>query len=190
MNKKALAFLQDILRQVLAKLQSLTPMGDDGLLAAFTKVYLADSTGFELPDALQKTFPGAGGSAAKAGAKIQAVWDYKSSLFDHFALTPWNIPDQKYVDTVVALAQKGILFLFDLGYFKIKALASLARAGAYFCWRLNHQTNMYETVDGRVEPVQLPVFSAKYPPAHDRERAWKSSPGAVLRAGEGVRSAH
>jgi len=26
----------------------------------------------------------------------------KSSVFGHFALTPWNIPDQKYVDTVVA----------------------------------------------------------------------------------------
>ena len=68
------------------------PSCDDGLFAAFHKVYIADSTGFALPDALHKTFPGAGGSAAKAGAKIQAVWDYKSSLFDHFALTPWNIP--------------------------------------------------------------------------------------------------
>ena len=113
MNKKAIAFLQDMLRQVLAKLQSLTPVCDDGLFSAFYKVYLADSTGFELPDELQKTFPGAGGSAAKAGAKMQAVWDDTSSLFDHWALTPWNIPDQRYVDTVVALAQKGILFIFD-----------------------------------------------------------------------------
>jgi hypothetical protein len=158
MNKKAIAFLQELLRQVLAKLQSLTPGGEDGLFAAFPKVYLADSTGFALPDALQKTFPGAGGSAAKAGAKIQAVWDYKSSLFDHFALTPWNIPDQRYVDTVVALAQKGILFIFDLGYFKVKALARLATAGAYFCCRLNHQTNIYDTVAGRVDPVQLAAF--------------------------------
>jgi hypothetical protein len=147
-----------MLRQVLAKLHALTPVGDDGLFVAFSKVYLADSTGFALPDALQKTCPGAGGSAAKAGAKIQAVWDYKSSLFDHFALTPWNVPDQRYVDTVVALAQQGILFLFDLGYFKVKALASLVTAGAYFCCRLNHQTNIYETVAGRVEPVQLAAF--------------------------------
>src|SRR4249920_1459837 len=158
MNKKALAFLQDMLRQVLAKLQALTPRGEDALFSAFTKVYLADSTGFALPDALHKTFPGAGGSAAKAGAKIQAVWDYKSCLFDHFALTPWNIPDQRYVDTVVALAQKGILFIFDLGYFKVKALASLATAGAYFCCRLNHQPNIYETMAGRVEPLQLEAF--------------------------------
>ena len=95
MHKKAMAFLQDMLRQVLAKLHSLTPVCDDGLFSAFCKVYITDSTGFALPDDLHKTFPGAGGSAAKAGAKMQAVWDSTSSLFDHCALTPWTIPDQR-----------------------------------------------------------------------------------------------
>lgn len=37
---------------------------------------------------------------------------------------------------------------------------------------------------------QLPVFSAKYLPAHDRERARKSWPGAGLRADGGVRNVH
>ena len=58
----------------------------------------------------------------------------------------------------MALAQKGIFFLFDLGYFKVNALASLATAGAYFCCRLNHQTNIYETVAGCVEPVSLEAY--------------------------------
>ena len=113
MNKKAIAFLQDMIRQTLAKVQSLEQVCDDGLFPAFTKVYIADSTGFELPEELHKTFPGAGGSATKAGAKIQAVWDYKSSVFGHFALTPWNIPDQRYIDQVVTLADKEALFIFD-----------------------------------------------------------------------------
>jgi hypothetical protein len=111
-----------------------------------------------LPDSLKDTFPGSGGSAAKAGAKIQAVWDYKSSTFGHFALTPWNIPDQKYVDTLVALAQKGVVFLWDLGYFKVKAFADIAAAGAYFLSRLNHQTNIYETVAGHLLPLELAQF--------------------------------
>jgi hypothetical protein len=75
MHKQALAFVQDRLRPVLAKLPALPPVGDEGLFAAFHTVYLTDSTGFALPDALHKTFPGAGGSAAKAGAKMHAVWD-------------------------------------------------------------------------------------------------------------------
>jgi Transposase DDE domain len=155
MNPRALAFLQDMLRQALAKVQSVAQVCNDGLFTDFTKVYLADSTGFALPDSLHDLLPGSGGSAAPAGAKIQAVWDYKNSVFGHFALTPWNIPDQRYVDTVIALAQKGVLFLFDLGYFKIKAFACIAAAGAYFLSRLNHQTTLLHMESGQVQPLAL-----------------------------------
>jgi len=155
MNKSALAFLQDMIRQALAKVHILEKVCEDGLFPGFTKVYLADSTGFALPDSLHALFPGSGGSAGKAGAKIQAVWDYKSSVFDHFALTPWNIPDQTYIDTVVALAKKGVLFLFDLGYFKIKAFARIAAEGAYFLSRLNHQTTILHMETERLQPLAL-----------------------------------
>jgi Transposase DDE domain len=158
MNKRAHAFLQDMIRQALAKVQALEKVCDDGLFTFFTKVYLADSTGFALPDSLHETFPGSGGSAAKAGAKIQAVWDYKSSVFGHFALTPWNIPDQKYIDIVVTLAQKGVLFIFDLGYFKVKAFAHIAQAGAYFLSRLNHQTKIFDASPGDMQPLELAHF--------------------------------
>ena len=47
------------------------------------------------------------GMATEQCPKIQLVWEYTRSIFAHFALTPWDIPDQKYVDHVVALAQKG-----------------------------------------------------------------------------------
>ena len=49
MNKHALAFLQDLSCQALAKVQARDKGCDDGLLPAFTKGYLADRTGFELP---------------------------------------------------------------------------------------------------------------------------------------------
>jgi len=158
MNKRAHAFLQDMIRQALAKVQALDNVCDEGLFTFFTKVYLADSTGFGLPDSLGDLFPGSGGSAAKAAAKIQAVWDYKSSIFGHFALTPWNIPDQKYIDTVVSLAQKGVLFLFDLGYFKVKAFASIVTSGAYFLSRLNHQTTIFDARADHVQPLALAPF--------------------------------
>jgi hypothetical protein len=158
MNTRALVFLQDMIRQALAKVQVLEKVCADGLFTAFTKVYLADSTGFGLPDSLSDLFPGSGGSATKAGAKIQAVWDYKSSVFGHFALTPWNIPDQKYVDTVVALAQQGVLFIFDLGYFKLKAFARIVEAGAYFLSRLNHQTTIFDADTGGLQPLELAAF--------------------------------
>ena len=146
MNNRAVAFLQDLMEQALSKLHALHPPCEDGLFDFFTHVYLADSTGFGLPASLKTLFPGSGGSASPAGAKIQLVWEYKRSLFAHFALTAGNLPDQKYVDQVVALAQKNSLFLFDLGYFKLKVFACLSQAGAYFLSRLNHQVKLYEGV--------------------------------------------
>ena len=91
-----------MLRPALAKVQSVAHVGNDGLLTDFTKVYLAESPGFALPDSLHDLLPGSGGSAATAGAKIQAVWDSKNSVFGHVALTPWHLPDQRYGDTVSA----------------------------------------------------------------------------------------
>ena len=102
LNKRARAFLQDRLRQALAKVHAREKGCAAGLLTFFPKGYLADRTGVELPDTLHDLFPGSGGRAAKAGATIPAVWDSTSRVFGHGALTPWNMPDQKSVDHVVA----------------------------------------------------------------------------------------
>ncbi len=48
--------------------------------------------------------------------------------------------------------------LFDLGYFKIKALAQIAEAEAYFLTRHNHQAALFEGVAGRVRPVELAAW--------------------------------
>lgn len=169
MNRRALAFLQDLIQTAFAKLHTGDTICEEGLFTPFSRVHIADSTGVGLPDTLKALFPGAGGSGAQAGAKLQLVWDYKSSTFAHFALIPWNIPDNKYVDTVVALARRGALFLFDLGYFKLKALASIAAAQAYFLSPLNHQTTLLEAVGGRVQRLELVrVLTRESPPLLDK----------------------
>jgi hypothetical protein len=155
MTARAVAFLQDLLQTAFAKLHTGTTICEEGIFAPFSRVHIADSTGFGLPESLQKEFPGAGGSGSKAGAKIQLVWEYKSHTFDHFALLPWNVPDNKYIDTVVELARASSLFLFDLGYFKLPAFAKIIAAHAYFLSRLNHQTTLREVVEGRQQPLEL-----------------------------------
>lgn len=74
---------------------------------------------------------------------------------------PWNVPDNKYVDTVVALARAYALFLFDLGYFKLTAFAAIAAAKAYFLSRLNHQTTLREVVGGRQQVLDLATSLAR-----------------------------
>ena len=155
MTARAVAFLRDLLQTVFAKLPTGDTVCDDGLFTPFPHVYIADSTGFGLPESLHAEFPGAGGSGSKAGAKIQLVWEYKSHTLAHCALIPWNVPDNTYVATVVGLARPYWLFLFDLGYFKLTALAQIAAAHAYFLSRLNHQATLREVVGGRQQALDL-----------------------------------
>jgi Transposase DDE domain len=155
MNQRALAFLPELIRQALAKLQSCQAVYEEHLFPPFARVHLADSTGFELPERVKHTFPGSGGSAAPAGATLQLLWDYKSRVLHHCALTPWHIPAQKSSATVVTFARQDDLLIFDLGYFKLNAWASIADAHAYFLCRLNHQTTIWEAVADRVVPVAL-----------------------------------
>ena len=65
------------------------------------------------------------------------------------------MPDQKYVDHVIAFAQKGALFLFALGYLKIHALARLALAGAYCLTRLTPQPTRFTLRAGGMHHVAL-----------------------------------
>jgi hypothetical protein len=161
MTERAVAFLRDLLQTAFAQLYTGETECDDALFAPFGRVHLADSTGFGLPASLKAQFPGAGGSGSQAGAKIQVVWEYKSHTFAPFALTPWNIPDNTYVETVVELAQPHALFVFDLGYFKLTAFAKIAAAQAYFLSRLYHPTTLHEVVGGRSQPLDLPHCLAR-----------------------------
>lgn len=161
MTARAVAFLQELVQTVFTKLHTGNTICEEEIFAPFARVHIADSTGFGLPESLQKEFPGAGGSGSKAGAKIQLVWEYKSHTFDHFALLPCNVPDNKYVDTVVELARSASLFLFDLGYFKLSAFAQIAAAQAYFLSRLNHQTTLREVVGGRHQALDLVSYLAR-----------------------------
>ena len=158
MTQRAVAFLRVLLQRAFAQLHTGTIVGDPELFAAFTAVHIADSTGFELPAALKERFPGSGGGASTAGAKIQLVWEYLSHSFAHLALVAGTLPDNKYIDTVIKLAQPGALFLFDLGYFKVSALALIAQAEAYFLTRLNHQTALSTAVAGRLQRTELPAL--------------------------------
>jgi DDE family transposase len=155
MTERAVAFLREVLQSAFAQLHTVGTICEDGLFAAFGRVHIVDSTGFGLPASLKEEFPGAGGSGSKAGAKIQLVWDYKSQTFDHFALLPWNVPDNKYIETVVELAQPHSLFLFDLGYFKLAAFAKIAAAQAYFLSRFQHQTTLREVTRNRTQALDL-----------------------------------
>lgn len=158
MTRRAVAFLRELLQRAFAQIYTEHTWCDDGGFTPFTAVHIADSTSFALPASLKEGFPGNGGGASVAGAKIQLVWEYLSHSFAHLALVAGTTPDNKYIDTVVGLARRGALFLFDLGYFKMKALSQIAEAGAYFLTRHHHQAALFEARAGRLCPIELVVW--------------------------------
>ena len=101
MNKSAHAFLQEMIRHALATGHSRDKGCAAGLLTSLTTVSCIDRTGCGLPALRQDLLPGSGGSAATAGATMQAVWDSTRSGCGHGALTPWHMPETTEVDTVV-----------------------------------------------------------------------------------------
>jgi hypothetical protein len=127
MNTKAMAFLQDMIRQALAK--SNLSHCDDGLFTGFTKCI--SPTVRVLPClSLQALFPGSGGAPQSWGQNSSGR-DSKHSVFDHFALTPWNSPDQVYRDGGRFSSQSGFVALC-FRVLKLHALARIADAGSYF----------------------------------------------------------
>ena len=67
---RAVAFLQDLLQTAFAKLHPGDTLCEEGIVAPFPRVHIADSTGCSLPESLQTEFPGAGGSGSKAALAL------------------------------------------------------------------------------------------------------------------------
>jgi hypothetical protein len=74
------------------------------------------------------------------------------------ALVAGTTPATKSSDPVIQLAPRGALFLFALGYFKLKALAQIVEAAAYFLTRPNPQAALFEEGAGRLPPGELAAW--------------------------------
>jgi hypothetical protein len=90
---RAGAFLRALLQRACAQLQTGTTVCDVERFAPCTAVPSADRTGVELPPALQELFPGSGGGASAAGAKIPLVGESRSHRVAHWALVAGTPPD-------------------------------------------------------------------------------------------------
>lgn len=120
------------------------------VLTQFSAINLTDSTGIELPESLVDEFPGSGGAASAASLKLQVVLDFLTGSFTGLWLTPGITPDQKATQHL-AFAAAGSLNLFDLGYFVLDHLKTLADKGAYFLCRLLLSTNLYDEDGHKVD---------------------------------------
>jgi hypothetical protein len=136
--------------QMFAKSLSLSIDKDEKLvplLGPFNRVHLLDSSYITLPCEVAHLFAASGGSASKAGAKIQLMIDYKTGNFSYLSLTDALTPDQNQMHIAQKSIDRGELLIHDLGYFSQDALKNLAEAEAFFLGRFQTQTALYVRTD-------------------------------------------
>ena len=132
---QSVEFLLACLKMVLeysVRPASITPTALD----AFRRVYIFDSSSWDIDPKLKHILPGSGGGASDANCKLQADYEYKSGSLGFFALTEGIKPDQAYSNHLVDFVEKGDLMVTDLGYFKLGVFQQITAKGAYFLSKL------------------------------------------------------
>lgn len=170
----AVAFIKRLFEQMLQiELSKCVPMD---FLPKFTGVFIQDSTVINLPDAMSPMFKGSGGSSGKSSVKVDFVMDAQGTAC-HMDIRGGTSSDNAQG---VKNAQKGALYIRDLGYFNIPFFRLIIEAGAYFLSRLKSKSIIYGDSKGKTvidifeltqkmkadETLCLPVFigSRKFVP--------------------------
>jgi hypothetical protein len=137
--------MEEMFEQSKAVLRNKVPIPLE-LLTQFQAIQLVDSSGIALPDQLAKEFPGAGGDGPKASLKLQTIWEFLRGDLSDVILQTGRQPDQSFEGHLAHVA-RAVLFLCDLGYFKLTSLCSIAAGDGYFVSRLNTKCGLYDPLN-------------------------------------------
>lgn len=143
MNERTEAFASKLFSHVLnARLNTLK---QDRLFKLFRRVLLGDSTTLSLPQNLAKDFPGnVSRGEQKAVARLQCIINIKTMQWIDLSLKAFSNNDQSASCEALPLLRKGDLLIRDLGYFVLKALASIIEKKSFFISRLRYGITLYE----------------------------------------------
>lgn len=136
----------------------------DTLLKAFEpfgNVYLQDSTQMELAEQLSEVFRGSGGSASKAGLKIDLIYEYIHHELTDMIVSQANVSDQKRSSNILKHLKEGDLVIRDLGYFTFDVFRKIAECGAFFLTRHKSNCNVYLSDQEDTDPIDLGKYLKK-----------------------------
>lgn len=88
----------------------------------FAAAYLVDSTAFDCPASLAQIYPGSGGAASAAHAKVLLRYEYLRAQFEPRAVVPGQAPDQGRSGPMEGNWESGVLQIRDKGIFRLDML--------------------------------------------------------------------
>lgn len=142
-TERTVAFVKHVLESLIQE-QFGAVLYDKGFLKEFGQVRIKDSTRFNVPANLAKTYRGSAGNAttSPAGISIQFEYDLKTGKILDLTLTPSVRNDQTDAAQTKDQVCAKDLIIRDLGYFSIDVLKSIA-GEAYFLSRLSLSVDVY-----------------------------------------------
>ncbi|MCU4837017.1 IS4 family transposase [Bacillus cereus] len=143
LNAKAVLFLQHIFSLLLQQKVCEQTQISNHLFSYFQRIRILDATVFQVPNALQRVYPGSGGCAQTAGIKIQLEYDLHSGQFLNVQVGPGKNNDKTFGTECLDTLRPGDLCIRDLGYFSLEDLNQMDQRGTYFISRLKLNTNVY-----------------------------------------------
>ena len=158
-DDSAVAFFEKMLSSTIAlELPKRLSRAMEAIDSYFRRIFILDSTSFQLPKELVQYFRGSGGGGSEAAIKITFGYDIKAGEF--FNLISDGVAND-------SLSQNGFhhkmdagdLEISDLGFFNIEAFAEIDEKGAFYLSRLRTDVKVYQFKGKCLEEFDLCKFA-------------------------------
>jgi len=130
----AAAFFRAALERLVKSVISSAQLSLTGPLAQFADVRIYDGTGQRVPPRGSEALPGC--TKGKAGSKWVVGYSIKTGLLEHAEGGAETASETPLWHKLVPSFTRGVLYLFDLGFFERKLFAAAQDAGAHVLMRL------------------------------------------------------
>jgi Transposase DDE domain len=130
----AAAFFRAALKRLVESVITSAQLSLTGPLAQFADVRVYDGTGQRVPARGRKALPGC--TKGKAGSKWVVGYSIKTGLLEHAEGGAETASETPLWHRLVPIVTRGVLYLFDLGFFERKLFAAAQDAGAHVLMRL------------------------------------------------------
>ena len=160
-QQSAAAFFRAALEHLVASVASAAGLELSGPLGRFEDVRIYDGTGQRVPPRGREALPAC--TKGKAGTKWVMGYSIKTGLLEHGECDAETASETPLWKKLVPTFARGVLYLFDLGFFERALFASAKAAGAHVLMRLKSSAKVRVTGHlGENGHAPLPGWSLGY----------------------------
>ena len=160
-QQSAAAFFRAALEHLVASVASSAGLELSGPLGRFEDVRIYDGTGQRVPPRGREALPAC--TKGKAGTKWVMGYSIKTGLLEHGECDAETASETPLWKKLVPTFARGVLYLFDLGFFERALFASAKAAGAHVLMRLKSSAKVRVTGHlGENGHAPLPGWSLGY----------------------------